>query len=99
MTTELIETAANAHAKEVLGEEQFNDPTFETAKDSIIDDFKAGVEWCKEQNGKDLVSFGNYLLSKKRRESLQYDEGVRGIPNLGVVYDADLENWKQSLNH
>jgi len=38
-------------------------------------------------NKKDLVSFGNYLLSKERNESV--DE----LNKDGVTH-ADVENWK-----
>ncbi|MGH1520547.1 hypothetical protein [Chryseobacterium sp. JK1] len=34
----------------------------------------------------DLVSFGNYLLSPKRKERIEGEEKA--------VYHADLENWK-----
>ena len=46
----------------------------------------------------ELVSFGNYLLSKEREKmlkentaALSYDERKRN------VYDADLANWKESV--
>ncbi|SIT25484.1 hypothetical protein SAMN05421786_11513 [Chryseobacterium ureilyticum] len=45
---------------------------------------------------KNLVSFGKYLLSNERKESLQYPEGVRGIANLKEVYDSDIKNWQDS---
>lgn len=45
---------------------------------------------------KDLVSFGKYLLSNERKESLQYPKDVRGIANLKEVYDCDLKNWQDS---
>jgi len=41
----VIEKAAKQHALEVLGEEQYNDPEMEVPKESIMEDFKAGVEW------------------------------------------------------
>lgn len=44
MTTEQIKFAAIQHAKEVLGEEQFD--TNKDAAVSIADDFKAGVKWA-----------------------------------------------------
>lgn len=37
---------------------------------------------------KDLVSFGNFLLSKERQESVS-------IENQNAVTDADLANWKE----
>jgi hypothetical protein len=44
---------------------------------------------------KDLVTFGEYLLSKEREESLKqvdlpYEERFR------VVYGADIQNWKET---
>ena len=46
----------------------------------------------------ELVSFGNYLLSKEREKmlkentaALSYDERKRN------VYDSDLANWKESV--
>jgi hypothetical protein len=38
---------------------------------------------------KDLVSFGNYLLSQKRKDTIINEE------NLDKVTDADLSNWKE----
>lgn len=53
---------------------------------------------------KDLVSFGEYLLSEKRKQRFQlsYDESIRcGINNpisveesLKLIHHADIENWK-----
>ena len=36
----------------------------------------------------DLVTFGNYLLSKERSKSITYK------PNKPYVHDCDLRNWK-----
>ena len=53
-------------------------------------------------NEADLVSFGNYLLSDKRKKRFQnsYDERVRqGMTNipvedsLSMVHHADVANW------
>lgn len=53
-------------------------------------------------NRKDLVSFGSYLLSEKRKARLQdsYDEAIKEGQNpvtvedkLKEVYHADIENW------
>lgn len=38
---------------------------------------------------KDLVSFGNFLLSKERQESVSAE-------NQNAVTDADLANWKEA---
>lgn len=43
-----LEKAAIARALEILGEEQFNNPDHQVAKDGIADDFKAGVEWLQQ---------------------------------------------------
>jgi len=42
-------------------------------------------------NKKDLVSFGNYLLSKERTETIWTDH------EQDQVYHADIENWKETL--
>lgn len=42
----------------------------------------------KKYTEKDLIEFGNHLLSKKRNEKIYGDKSV--------VYDSDLENWKNS---
>jgi len=52
---------------------------------------------------KDMVLFGNYLLSQERRERFkQHPE----FPNnelleerLSQVHHADFENWKHSMNN
>lgn len=41
----------------------------------------------KQFTEKDLVSFGNYLLSKERQESVSEE-------NQNAVTDADLANWQ-----
>lgn len=38
---------------------------------------------------KDLVSFGNFLLSKERQKSVSAE-------NQNAVTDADLANWKEA---
>ena len=46
---------------------------------------------------KDLVSFGNYLLSKERQDLIKanYIDGdsISLEERLSVVYHADVENW------
>lgn len=37
---------------------------------------------------KDLVSFGNYLLSKERQERIVSEQ------NRDQVHQEDIENWK-----
>jgi len=56
-------------------------------------------------NRKDLVSFGSYLLSEKRKAMFQssFDEAIKnGVQNplsveesLKEVHHADIENWIQ----
>lgn len=41
-------------------------------------------------NSKDLVSFGNYVLSNERKETIHKDS------NSNVVYHSDVENWKEN---
>ncbi len=47
---------------------------------------------------KDLVSFGNYLLSKERRKCFEtHPEPPKGLTleeRLSVVGHWDIENWK-----
>jgi hypothetical protein len=47
---------------------------------------------------KDLISFGEYLLSKKRTDliSSNWDVGdsVTLEERLRQIYDADIQNWK-----
>lgn len=45
---------------------------------------------------KNLVSFGEYLLSSKRTERIK--STISNIPledRLKAVYHADMENWKE----
>jgi len=60
-------------------------------------------------NKKDLVSFGYYLNSETRKNAFRksFKEDLKaGITNplsvedrMKEVYDADIENWKQSLKN
>ena len=44
---------------------------------------------------KDLVSFGEYLLSKERKKTIQNHPIKGGLSErLSKVSDADIENWK-----
>ena len=62
----------------------------------------------KEFSKKQLIEFGNYLLSTKRRELVQesYQQNMRdGIANpfpieerLKQVYDSDLNNWETIIS-
>ncbi len=48
-------------------------------------------------NSKDMVSFGNYLLSEERKEMIkshpEFDESTHE-ERLSRVSHADVENWK-----
>lgn len=50
---------------------------------------------------KDLVSFGNYLLSEERRETLKsnpnFPDGELLEERLSDVHHADFENWKAKM--
>jgi hypothetical protein len=55
-------------------------------------------------NKKDLVSFGEYLLSDERKasfeetERLYKEQGMNPLPaseSLKLVHDADIANWKE----
>lgn len=48
-------------------------------------------------NRKDLVSFGNYLLSETRRDlfASHTEFGEKRLEErLSYVHDSDIENWK-----
>lgn len=48
---------------------------------------------------KELVSFGNYLLSPYRTENLMNHPDFKEellVERLECVSDADLENWKET---
>jgi len=45
-------------------------------------------------NKKDLVDFGNYLLSNKRKCRFEKRQGGLSIPErLSMVHDADIANF------
>lgn len=52
-------------------------------------------------NSKDMVRFGEYLLSEKRTNSIKsHHKKEDNIPleeRLREVYHADFENWKDSI--
>jgi len=49
-------------------------------------------------NHKDLVSFGNYLLSDERKERFEKSEITVPLEDrLSGVYREDIENWKASI--
>ncbi len=50
-----IAVAAVLHAKETLGDEQFNNVEFESAKNSIIEDFTTGVNWVLSEQEKQSI--------------------------------------------
>lgn len=48
MNNQQINEAAQAHAKDILGAEQYG--TLPDVVQSIAADFEAGVKWCLDQN-------------------------------------------------
>jgi hypothetical protein len=50
---------------------------------------------------KDLVKFGQYLLSEKRKKSIEYnynkEDNISLEERLQEVYDADIENFIGSI--
>ena len=50
---------------------------------------------------KDLVSFGNYLLSEERKEAFKnnpnFQNGELLEERLSAVHHADFENWKAKM--
>jgi hypothetical protein len=54
----------------------------------------------KQYTEKDLVSFGNYLLSKERKQRIKVNKTDIKLapPSLRAteVQDADLANWQDS---
>lgn len=63
-----------------------NGKTFSTVK--AID--SAAPDEVKTLDEADLVSFGNYLLSQSRKESVSKH-------NRDAVHDADLCNWREII--
>jgi hypothetical protein len=54
----------------------------------------------KKYTEKELIAFGNYLLSKERHNRIKYDENWKVKPNYHQlkkeVHHADVENFKAS---
>lgn len=52
-------------------------------------------------NKKDLVSFGNYLLSDERKNRFKQnnESGVPVEDRLKMVHHADIENWKELVKN
>jgi len=49
-------------------------------------------------NQKDLVSFGNYLLSDERKDRFEKSKSiVLSEDRLSGVHREDIENWKDSI--
>lgn len=51
-------------------------------------------------NKRDLVSFGQHLLSEERKEKFKNHPGMRGHTlesRLASVNHADIENWMEGL--
>lgn len=49
-------------------------------------------------NKKDMVSFGNYLLSDKRKADIEQGESnVPAEDRMKEVHHADIENWIETL--
>jgi len=53
-------------------------------------------------NGKDLVSFGTFLLSDERKERIINHPEAASMPpveeRLKMVHHADIENWLEMTN-
>lgn len=47
---------------------------------------------------KDLVSFGEYLLSERRENMVLSHPTLKGEERLRDVSDADIANWKDSCS-
>ena len=47
---------------------------------------------------KDLVEFGNYLLSEKRKQSIKIISSKNLKERLSQVHDADLANFREASN-
>jgi hypothetical protein len=51
-------------------------------------------------NKKDLVSFGNYLLSEERKDLFASHPELGSTKltfRLSCVHDSDFDNWKQKV--
>lgn len=47
----------------------------------------------------DLVSFGNFMVSDKRTESVKLWEKGDPEDNLKNVHDSDIANWNEQKSH
>lgn len=45
---------------------------------------------------KEMVSFGNFLLDKKRAERFKEVSKHNLNERLSFVHDADIQNWKEA---
>ncbi|HCM34150.1 hypothetical protein [Chryseobacterium sp.] len=59
-----ITEAAVLHAKETLGDEQFNNVESESAKNSIIEDFSTGANWILSEQLEKKTDENMNLVSK-----------------------------------
>ena len=53
----------------------------------------------KQFTESDLVSFGNYLLSDKRKECFHAGSYAELMERLNHVHDCDLANWQDKINN
>lgn len=56
--------------------------------------FLKGAEWAREESRKNLISFGNYMMSEERRERFKELSNDNLEDRLSQVHDADIQNWK-----
>lgn len=66
--------------------------------DMLAEDWVILDEGFVSQHEKDMVSFGEYLLSDERRKSFESaynsEDNISLEERLAGVYHADFENWK-----
>lgn len=77
----------------VISESDWREATEEEIRDYLHILYRLETNYTKS----DLISFGNYLLSKEREEMVT-SKPERGIAECAIVIrqvsDADFENWK-----
>lgn len=67
-------------------------------KQPMLNMFLKGAQWAREESVKNLVSFGEYMMSNERRERFKSVSMDNLEERLSQVHDADVQNWKEKFN-